>query len=124
MLRERADKLPVVTEEMWHEINEENRELVDEYFLSSPQLSADTMTQYKSSFHQFFWWIRMTCKNIPMYEIKKRDFIKYRSYLINHGLASSSLSLKKSSVSSLCNYIENDYSEVNEKYTSFINFTR
>lgn len=124
MLRERADKLPEVTPEMWEEVNKENRYIVEEYFESNQQLSPDTQTQYRSGLRQFFWWIRVRCHNKPLYEITKRDFIKYRSFLINHGLSSSGLGFKKSSVSSLCNFIENIYSEENANYENFRNFTR
>lgn len=124
MLRPRAEKLPEVTDEMWDEINEENRFIVDEYFMSNQQLSPDTQTQYRSALRQFFWWIRVRCKNKPLYEIRKRDFIKYRSFLINHGLSSSGIDLKKSAVSSLCNFIENIYSEEDENYEIFRNITR
>ena len=124
MLRDKSERLPEVTDEMWQEVNEENRNIIEEYFESNQQLSKETLKQYKSGFRQFFWWIKMRCKNKPLYEIKKRDFIKYRSFLINHGLASKSLGLKKSSVSSLCNFIENIYCEEDENYENFRNFTR
>ena len=124
MLRERADKLPDVTDEMWSEVNEENRHIFNEYFESNQQLSKKSMTQYRSGLKQFFWWAKVRCKNKPLYELKKKDFIKYRSFLINHGLASSSLSFKKSAVSSLCNFIENVYCEEDDNYESFRNFTR
>lgn len=124
MLRKRAEKLEEVTDEMWKEINEENRFIVDEYFQSRQELSPDTLTQYKSGLRQFFWWVYMRCHNIPLYEFKKRDFLKYRSYLINHGLSSNSLNFKRSAVSSLCNFIENVYSEEDDKYENFRNFTR
>lgn len=124
MLRERAEKLPEVTDEMWKEVNEENRLIVEEYFETSQQLSKETLIQYRSGLRQFFWWVRIKCKNKPLKDIKKSEFIKYRSYLINHGLSSSSLGFKRSSVSSLCNFIENIYSEENEEYASFRNFTR
>ena len=124
MLRERAEKLKDITEEMWKEVNEENRYIVDEYFESNQQLSPKTLILYKSGLRIFFWWVKMKCHNKPLYQIKKRDFIKYRSFLINHGLSSNALGFKKSAVSSLCNFIENIYSEEDENYENFRNITR
>lgn len=97
-LRDRADRLPIVTDEMWEEVCEENRFITDEYFASNQQLSPDSQKQYLSGLKQFFWWIRVRNKNKPLYEIKKRDFIKYRSFLINHGLSSSGINFKKAAV--------------------------
>lgn len=124
MLRERAVRFPDVTDDMWNEVNEENRTIVEEYFESNQQLSKETQKQYRSGMRIFFWWIRVKCKNKALYEVKKRDFIKYRSYLINHGLSSNSLGFKKSSISSLCNFIENVYCEEDDRYENFKNFTR
>ena len=123
-LRDRSPKFPDITEEMWQEVNEENRDIVEEYFESNQQLSSESQKQYRSGLRQFFWWVRVKCKNKPLYEIKKRDFIKYISYLQNHGLASNSMGFKKSSVSSLCNFIENIVAEESDEYEDFRNFTR
>jgi len=124
MLRKRAEMLPVVTEEMWDKVNSNNKAIMEEYFESNQQLSPDTQIQYNSALRQFFWWAYMRCSNIPLYEIKKSQFIKYRSMLISHGLSSSGLAMKKSAVSSLCNFIENVYAEENKLYEHFKNFTR
>jgi site-specific recombinase XerD len=126
MLRERAVKLPDITNNMWNKINQENKDLFDEYFESNAQLSLSTKKQYISGMKQFFWYINVRCKNKPMYEITKRDFIKYISFLTEHGLASKSIGFKKSSVSTLCNFIENIimYDDTSGKYDNFRNFTR
>lgn len=124
MLRERADKLDEVTDEMWNQVNEHNRYIVQEYFDTNPQLSKKTVIQYWSALKQFFWFIKIKCKNKPLYEITKRDFLKYRSYLMEHGLSSSGLNLKKAAVSSLCNFIETIIADEEEDYKTFRNFTR
>lgn len=124
MLRERANKVDIISDEMWKEVNEQNRFIVDEYFESSQELSKETIKQYASGLRIFFYWVKEKVKNKPLYEIKKSDFIKYRSYLINRGLSSKALNLKKSAVSSLCNFIENIFCEENEEYDNFRNFTR
>ena len=125
MVRERALKLPEVTDEMYKECNSETREMIDEFFANKAQLSPDTKKQYWSGLRQFVYWVHTSCSDKPLYKIKKRDFSRYMSYLINRGMSSSGLKFKKSAVSSLCKYIEDyvtDDPEM-EEYSGFRNFT-
>lgn len=126
MIRDRALSLPTVTDEMYNECNSETREMIEEFFAAKSQLSKDTKTQYESGLRQFAYWIKTTCNNKPIYKVKKRDFIRYMSYLVNRGMSSSSLKFKKSSVSTLCAYIVDNVAEdedMEEKYGNFRNFT-
>lgn len=124
MLRERADKLPEVTDEMWEKVLPEHKELFDEYFEVNQQLSKETIKQYASALKQWFYWVYIKLDNKPMYEISKRDFAKYMSFLRNNGMSSSALSLKKSAVSTLCNYIENMIADDDQRYKTFRNITK
>lgn len=126
MLRERADKLPEVTDDKWEEINKEHKLLVNEYLEYNAHLSPKTIIQYTSGLRHFFWWIHEVLDDKPIYKITKRDFNRYLSFLRNHGMSSSGLGFKKSSVSALNNYIENvivDEGE-DENYKNFRNFTK
>jgi len=126
MLRERAERAPDITDEMWSQVSEHNRMIVDEFFESSSHLSKTSISQYKSALRIFFWWVHVKLKDKPMYNIKKRDFLKYVSHLKDKGFSSSGLKLKKSAVSSLCNFIENVLSDDEEfkEYEKFRNFCR
>lgn len=126
MLRKRAEKLPEVTDEKWEMVNQEYRELVEE-FVSVQNHSPQTKKQYISGLRQFGWYIKDSMNNKPFYKITKRDFLRYISYLRDsRKMSSSAMGLKKACVSSLCNYVENvivgeeDYPE----YKMFRNFTR
>lgn len=126
MLRDRAEKLPEITDEKWELVNQEYRELVEE-FVSVQNHSPQTKKQYISGLKQFGWYIKDSMNNKPFYKITKRDFLRYISYLRdNRKMSSSAMGLKKACVSSLCNYVENvivgeeDYPE----YKMFRNFTR
>ena len=125
MVRDRALKLPVVTDEMYNMCNAETREMIQEFFDNKPQLSPDTRTQYKSGLRQFVYWIHTSCNDKPLYKIKKRDFTRFMSYLVNRGMSSSGLKFKKSSVSSLCGYILDNVVDDDEmeEYHNFRNFT-
>lgn len=124
MLRERAKPLPEVTDEMWESVNKGYRELVNE-FVSVQPLSPKSKTQYISSLRQFGWFVHQSMNNKPLHKITKRDFLRYISYLRNdRKMSSSGINLKKASVSSLCNYIENVVADEEDDYKNFRNFTR
>lgn len=128
MLRERAKKLPDITDEMWEQVNPLYREAVKE-FLDSTQLSKQTRKQYISALKQFGWFIKDSLNNKPFNKLKKRDGIRYVNYLrVDRGMSSSGINLKKSAVSSLCQYVENywadDYYDENGEliFETFRNF--
>ena len=126
MLRDRAQKLPEVTDEMWKLVNAEYRELVEEY-VSVQNHSPATKKQYISGLRQFGYYIYDSMNNKAFYKITKRDFLRYMSYLRdNRKMSSSAISFKKACVSSLCNYIENVIvgEEDFPDYKLFRNFTR
>lgn len=125
MVRERALKLPVVTEEMYKKCNYETREIIEEFFAAKSQLSKDTRTQYRSALNQFVYWIYENAMDKPLYKIKKRDFVRFMSYLVNRGMSSSGLKFKKSAVSSLCKYIEDNIVDDEDmvEFSRFRNFT-
>jgi site-specific recombinase XerC len=123
-LREPANKIPAITDNMWIEVDEENRELVDEYLRVNTQLSPQTSLQYKTCLRQFFYYILKKGKNKKFYKITKRDFMGYMSHMNERGLSSSAMKLRKSAISSFCNYIENIVMDDVEDYKMFRNFTR
>jgi site-specific recombinase XerD len=124
MLRERSDKLPEVTDEMWSQVLEEHRNLAEEFLEMNQQLSPQTLKQYKSGIRQFFYWVHIALNDKPLHKITKRDFLRYINYLTSRGMSSSGLSFKKSVVSSFNNYIENIVADDDETYKTFRNFTR
>ena len=124
MLRPIAKKLHEITDEMWASINSENRELVEEYLKVNNQLSPKTKGTYISALRQFFWFVYEKLGDKVYYKISKRDFMKYMSYIQERGLSSSAVSLRKSSVSSFCNYIENVIADDIPECKGFRNFTR
>lgn len=105
-----AEKLREVTEEEWKEVNEFNREITQE-FLEQAHLSPQTLTQYQSGLKIFFRWVKDNCSNKPIYELKPRDALRYQNFLIGRNLSSNAVKFKRSSVSSLCGYIELYYSD-------------
>jgi integrase len=124
MLRDRAQPLPTVTDEMWSKVNDDYRNLVQEY-IDVQSHSSQTKKQYTSALKQFGWYLYSSMNNKPFYKVSKRDFLRYASYLRdNRKLSSSAQQFKKAAVSSLCNYIESVVAEEDDNYLRFRNFTR
>lgn len=106
MLRERADKLPDITDELWEKVLPQTRELIEEY-LDSANLSVQSKKQYRSGLRQFAYFVYDSLNNKPLYSIKKRDGLRYMNYLREkRKMSSSGINLKKSAVSSFCSWIE------------------
>jgi integrase len=125
MLRERALKLPEVTETMFNQIREEHKILVREFLeINKGTLSPKSLKQYKSGLYQFYWWVHEILNDKPLEKISKRDFMRYLSYLQSRGMSSSGVAFKKAAVSSLNNYIENVVADDDDTYKMFRNFTR
>jgi len=124
MLRQIADKLPEVTNEMFNQCNPENLKLIKEFEEMHPLLSSQTKAQYRSGVKQFTWWVKTALNDKAFYEITKRDFNRYLSYLINRGMSSSGIKFKKSCVSTICEYAERILSEGMKEYEKFHNFTK
>lgn len=115
-----AKRSEEVTDEMWLEVNEFNRNLVKEYLENQTHLSVESQKQYKSNLRIFFCWVKDNLNNKNCIEIKKKEFIRYLNWLTNRGLSDSAIKLKKSAVSSLCNYILNFYEEEYPTFRSFV----
>lgn len=109
-----------ISEEQWDKVNPKNKEIMDDFLLSKGNLSPQSLKQYKNALKIFFVWVSKFAKNKFIVDLKKRDFLKYQNYLFNKGLSSNSVRFKRSSVSTLCNYIENYYED---EYPTFRNIT-
>jgi len=126
MLRERAKKLPEVTEEMYSKVNKEYKQLTKE-FIKNQGLSPKSQIQYESVIRQFGWFMYTQLNDKPFNKISKRDFLNYISYLReDRKMSSSAIGIRKSVISSFCNYLENIIvgDEDFEQYDKFRNFTR
>lgn len=109
-----------ITDEMWKEVNEFNREMVEEYLENQAHLSEESQRAYKSGLRIFFWWVKEKLDNKKCIDIKKKEFIKYLNYLTNRGMSDSAIKFKKSCISAFCNYIMSYYEEEYPTFRSFV----
>lgn len=113
-----AKKIPEVTDEFWNnEVNEENRELIEE-FLSQQHLSKQTIKQYTSALKIFAKWIYDNVRNKCVTELRPRHARQYQDWLLAQGLSPNAVKLKRSAVSSFCGFIEVYY---DREYPDFRN---
>ena len=100
-----------VSDSQYNSVRDENKGIVQEFLKQSTQLSDQTLRQYESALRIYFYWIKENASDKGYYEIKSRDFLFYQNHLVDLGLSSSAIRLKRSAVSSLNNYIEVYYQE-------------
>ena len=109
-----------ITDEMWNEVNEFNKEMVQEYLDNQAELSVKTKIAYESGLKIFFYWVKEHLKNKSLLEIKKKEFVRYLNWLTNRGLSDSAIKFKKSCVSAFCNYVMMMYEEEYPTFRSFV----
>ena len=120
MSEEIAKRSEDITDEIWNQVNEFNREMVQDYLDNQADLSLKTRPAYRSGLRIFFVYVKDYLKNKDFTDIKKKEFQKYLNWLTNRGLSDSAIRFKKSCVSAFCNYIMLMYEE---EYPTFRNFT-
>ena len=115
-----AQRSDDITDEMWAEVNEFNRDMVKEYLENQAELSVKSKIGYESALKIFFYWVKDNLKNKSCLDIKKKEFVRYLNWLTNRGLSDSAIKFKKSAVSNICNYIMMMYEEEYPTFRSFV----
>ena len=115
-----AKRSDEITDEMWMQVNDFNREMVQEYLDNQAELSVKSKIVYESGLKIFFYWVKEHLNNKSMLEIKKKEFVKYLNWLTNRGLSDSAIKFKKSCVSNICNYVMMMYEEEYPTFRSFV----
>jgi integrase len=121
-----AKKIEQVSQEFWdNEVNETNREIIENFMEDKQELSPATRKQYFSALKIFAKWIHDTNKRSEdrlITDLKIRDALRYQNWLISKELSPNAIKFKRSAVSSLCDHIEAFYSD---EYPDFRNiFTK
>ena len=115
-----ASRTDEITDEMWMEVCEFNRNMVEEYLENQAELSVKTKIGYTSALKIFFYWVKNHLNNKQCIDIKKKEFVRYLNWLTNRGLSDSAIRFKKSSVSAFCSYIVMMYEEEYPLFRSFV----
>lgn len=120
-LRKRAKRVEDITDEEWENVTEYNRDKVEEFLYESVHLSPSSLRQYKSGLRIFYKWVDDRLNGKKVYEIKKKDFMRYQNFLARRGMSSNAIKFKRSAVSSMNKYLINFYEDEPE-FETFRNF--
>ena len=105
-------------------VHEEDQELVDDFLEQQSPLSDQTLKQYRSSLMIFLKWNHDKNKNKELTELKPRDGLRFQNYLLNKGLGTSAIKLRRSTVSSFYGYLEvfwsDEYPDVRNIYSKAV----
>ena len=113
------------TDEEYRElVHEEDQELVDDFLEQQSHLSDQTLKQYRSSLMIFLKWNHDKNRNKELTELKPRDGLRFQNYLLNKGLGTSAIKLRRSTVSSFYGYLEvfwsDEYPDVRNIYSKAV----
>ncbi len=114
-------KIENVTDEQWGSINQKNRGIVEEFLKQSTQLSDKSLKQYRSALQIYFWYIHENLNDKNFYEIKPRDYLSYQNWLVSLDLSPSAIRFKRSSISTLNNYIETYWADEYKDFRNYVN---
>lgn len=105
-------------------VHEDDQELVDDFLEQQSHLSDQTLKQYKSSLMIFLKWNHDKNRNKELTELKPRDGLRFQNYLLNKELSTSSIKLRRSTVSSFYGYLEvfwsDEYPDVRNIYSKAV----
>lgn len=105
----------------WEFVEKENKKLMKIFLDSKKDLSNKSLMQYESGLKIFFLWVEQYCENKFLINMKKRDFLRYQNFLIDHELSANGIKFKRSAVSSLCNFIETYYDDEYPTFRNIVN---
>lgn len=114
----------VVDDESYKSVNEENKELLDEFvdYLHSIDRSDLTIKNYISDIKIFYIWNLEHNKNKFFVDFTKREMIKYQNYMLNDmGVSSNRIRRLRASISSLSNFIESVLDDDFPNFRNIIN---
>ena len=98
------------TEEVWANVNEENKELMDDFceYLHSVNRADSTIAQYKNDLRIFFCWNYTNNKDKTFIDLSKREIARFQNTaLTTWEWSPSRIRRVKATLSSLSNFIEN-----------------
>lgn len=113
----------IVSDEKLKQVNPDNRELEKDFleYLSSIGRSKGTIYQYGRNLQIFWIWNLDYNKNKFFIDLKKREFAKFQSHVINEwGWSPKRVRTVKATISSLSNFIENILDDEYEGYKPII----
>jgi integrase len=110
--------------EDWAKVNPKNKELLNQWktYLQSTDKSKGTILQYEHDMKIIFIFLLLHCQNRFIVDLNKRDIISFQGYSINEwGHSSNRTRRIRSTLSSLCNFIENIMDDLFPDFRNIVN---
>lgn len=114
-------KLSPVTDEQWAMIPAQNRQLYTDYFLDNIELSERTKQTYRSNLRIWFWWLYENFGDKLHTDVKSRDYKRFQNWLVERECSTADIATKRSTISSLNNYIMVYFEDEYPTFRNFIN---
>jgi integrase len=114
----------IFNEKDWAEVSPKNKQLLNEWktYLMSTDKSTGTIKQYESDMKIIFIFLLKNCGNKFIVDLNKRDIISFQGYSINNWSHSSNRTRRiKSTLSSLCNFVENIMDDLYPDFRNIVN---
>lgn len=101
------------SEEVYSQVNEENKMLLEDYILElkSKGRADKTVYQYRADIRAFYCWIYKTQGNKSILKLKKRSFRQFFLMLQENGTSSARINRFQSSIRNLLAFAEEDEDE-------------
>lgn len=108
-------------DEYREKVDVDDQELVDDFLGQQSHLSDQTIKQYRSNLMIFLKWNHDKNRNKRIVEMKPRDGLRFQNYMLDLGLSTSIIKLRRSTVSSFYGYVEvfwgDEYPDVRNIYS-------
>lgn len=114
-------RLSPITDEQWIMIPAVNRQLYTDYFLDNVELSDRTKQTYRSNLKIWFWWLYENYGDKSHTDVKSREYKRFQNWLVERGCSTSDIATKRSTISSLNNYIMVYFEDEYPTFRNFIN---
>ena len=114
-------KLSPVTDEQWMLIPSQNRQLFTDYFLDNVELSERTTVTYRSNLKVWFWWLYQNYGDKLHTDVKSREYKRFQNWLVERGCSTADIATKRSTISSLNNYVMVYFEDEYPTFRNFIN---
>lgn len=113
----------IYSEELWAQVSDDNKMLLQDFidYKKASDKSPATLYQYEQMIRLFLCWNQKYNKGTFFVDLKKRQIIKFFTYMVSDmNCSSNRIATVKSALSSMSNYIEDILDDEYEDFKNLI----